>query len=182
MAYESPSFVVVERIGRVEIRDYDGYLAAETDVDGPLEQAGNAGFRTLARFIFGANQVSPGQSTKIAMTSPVTQVPADDRFRVRFMMPTKYTAESLPVPDDPRVTIVEVGPQRLAAIRYSGRWSQDGHDRHLEELREVLAANDRSTVGEPIWARYDPPWKPWFLRRNEVLVELDEPPSEHPQP
>ena len=105
MAYESPSYVVVERIGPVEIRDYDGYLAAETDVDGSLEQAGNAGFRTLARFIFGANQVSPGQSTKIAMTSPVTQVPADDRFRVRFMMPTQYTADSLPVPDDPRVEI-----------------------------------------------------------------------------
>ena len=182
MAYESPSYVVVERIGPVEIRDYEGHLAAETDVDGSLERAGNAGFRTLARFIFGANQVSPGQSTKIAMTSPVTQVPADDRFRVRFMMPTQYTAESLPVPDDPGVTIVEVGPQRLAAIRYSGQWSQDGHDRHLDELRVVLAANGRSTIGEPIWARYDPPWKPWFLRRNEVLVELDEPPSDDEQP
>ncbi len=91
--------------------------------------------------VVGANQVSPGQSTKIAMTSPVTQVPADDRFRVRFVMPTQYTAESLPVPNDPNVTI-----------------------------------------GDPIWARYDPPWKPWFLRRNEVLVELDEAPSTHPQP
>lgn len=64
MAYESPSYVVVERIGRVEIRDYEGYRAAETDVDGPLEQAGNAGFRTLARFIFGANQVSPGRARR----------------------------------------------------------------------------------------------------------------------
>ena len=76
------------------------------------------------------------------------------------------------------LTHPEGGAERLAAIRYSGRWSRDGHDRHLAQLREVLAADGRSPIGEPIWARYDPPWTPWFLRRNEVLVELDEPPSD----
>ena len=174
MSYESPEYTVTERIGRVEIRDYDGYLAAETTVDGPLERAGNAGFRTLARFIFGANETAPGESTKIAMTTPVTQVPTGDRYRIRFMMPRAYTTDTLPTPADDRVTITEVGPQRVAALRYSGSWSKSGHDRHLCELRDTLAVDGRSTVGEPVWARYDPPWKPWFLRRNEVMLELDD--------
>jgi len=117
MSYQSPSYEVVERIGRVEIRNYDGYLAAETVVEGTLERAGNAGFRTLARFIFGANEATPGESTKIAMTTPVAQVPEGDRFRIRFMMPGEYTTDTLPTPNDERVVIREVGPQQVAAIR-----------------------------------------------------------------
>lgn len=179
MAYESPTYHVEERIGEIELRRYERYLVAETLVEGPLERAGNGGFRVLAGYIFGGNKTEDGGSTKIAMTTPVIQDRVGDQFRVRFMMPNRFTDESLPTPNDPRVTITEVGPERLAAIRYRGRWNSGGYEHHLQKLRDGLEHAGRSTVGEPIWARYDPPWTPWFLRRNEVLVALDDqaPPS-----
>ena len=174
MAYESPNYQVEERTGEIELRRYEPYLVAETLVEGPLERAGNGGFRVLAGYIFGGNKTAGGDSTKIAMTTPVIQDRVGDQFRVRFMMPNGYTGDSLPTPNDPRVTITEVGPQRLAAIRYRGRWTRDGYERHLQKLYDALEQTDHTAVGEPIWARYDPPWTPWFQRRNEVLVALDD--------
>lgn len=175
MSYETPEYEVERRIGAVEIRRYQPYVVAETDVRGSLERAGTGGFRRLAGYIFGGNRAATGGSTKIAMTTPVTQERVGDEFRVRFMMPSEYDLESLPTPNDDRVRLERVGARRLAAIRYSGRWSQAGYERHLAELEEVLAANGLTASGEPVWARYDPPWTPWFLRRNEVLVAVEEP-------
>ena len=176
MAYESPTYEVLWTIGRVEIREYEPYLAAEVVVDGSIESAGNKGFRALASFIFGRNTASNDAGatggTKIAMTTPVTQQPVGDRYRVRFMMPTRYTIESLPSPTDSSVEICEVAPGRVAAIRYSGRWSASSYEHHLQTLRDSIQAAGLQKLGEPIWARYDPPWKPWFLRRNEVLLQV----------
>jgi len=174
MSNECPEYEVERRIGDIEIRRYQPYIVAETFVGGSLERAGTGAFRRLAGYIFGGNRTASGGSTKIAMTTPVTQERVGDEFRVRFMMPSEYDLESLPTPNDHRVRLERVGAQRLAAIRYSGRWSKAGYERHLAELVEALAANGLATSGEPIWARYDPPWTPWFLRRNEVLVALDE--------
>jgi effector-binding domain-containing protein len=109
-------------------------------------------------------------STKMSMTAPVTQTARDDQFAVQFMMPSKYARDELPVPNDDRVQIREVPARRLAAIRYSGTWSKKRYDTYWEKLAHVLAANGYTPVGEPIWARYDPPFKPWFLRRNEILT------------
>ena len=181
MPYESPAYEVEQRIGDVEIRRYEPYVVAETVVDGPLERAGNRGFRVLAGYIFGANEASSGTSTKIAMTTPVTQDRVTDGYRLRFMMPSAYDVASLPRPTDARVQIQPIGPQRLGAVRYSGRWSGGAYERHLARLEEALRSNGFTPVGEPIWARYDPPWKPWFLRRNEVLVAV-EPAAPDPSP
>ena len=172
MALDTPNYEVERTIGRVEIRNYEPYLVASTIVRGSLQNAGNGGFGILARYIFGANDSGDGTSTKIAMTSPVLQVPDDEGFVVRFMMPHDFTTDSLPTPKDQRVTIDEVGAQRLAALQYRGRWSKSLHDRNLRELRSALERDGLATEGEPIWARYDPPWKPWFLRTNEVLLAV----------
>lgn len=175
MAYESPSYRVLDRLGDVEIRDYDPYLVAEVDVDADLEGAGNEGFRVLAGYIFGANQdrsSSTGRSSRIAMTTPVTQEASGDRFTIRFMMPSAYSAETLPVPNDDRIRIRSVPARRLAAVRYSGRWSAGDYRKQLDRLERTLAREGLVPTGEPIWARYDPPFKPWFLRRNEVLTEF----------
>jgi hypothetical protein len=174
VSYESPEYVVERRIGEVEIRRYAPYVVAETYVSGSLERAGNGAFRRLAGYIFGGNRTSAGTSAKIAMTTPVTQQRVGDEFRVRFMMPSEYDLESLPIPNDDRVRLERVGQRRLAAIRYSGRWSKEAYERHLARLEETLSAHGWTPSGEPIWARYDPPWKPWLLRRNEVLVAVDE--------
>jgi hypothetical protein len=177
MTYESPTYEVDECLGDVEIRHYEPYVVAETLVRGSLEKAGNGGFRVLAGYIFGGNETDAGDSTKISMTTPVTQDQVGDRYRIRFMMPTRYTTDSLPTPKDERVTVREVGPQRLAAIRYSGRWSRAEYERPRARLVRALDDAGYEAVGEPIWARYDPPWKPWFLRRNEVLTAVREMPD-----
>lgn len=177
MAYESPEYRVIRQIGRAEIRRYEPYLVAETVVEGSLESAGSRGFRILAGFIFGRNTSGDGEttaekSTKIAMTTPVTQQAVAGRYRIQFMMPSRYTHETLPTPTDDEVEIRRVDSRLMAAVRYRGRWSVGGYESHLRELRTAVDDAGLESTGDPIWARYDPPWKPWFLRRNEVLIEV----------
>jgi hypothetical protein len=191
MANESPTYQVEAQIGDIELRRYEPYVVAETLVNGSLERAGIGGFRLLAGYIFGKNETAGagaggdggagdggGGSTKIAMTSPVFQERVGDDYRVRFMMPSSFTADSLPTPTDARVTINEVGAELVAAIRYGGRWTSAGYERHLAKLSAALDGAGYTTVGEPMWARYDPPWTPWFQRRNEVLIAV----RDHPAP
>lgn len=184
VAYESPKYEVADTIETVEIRRYDSYVVAETDVDGTIEDAGSQGFRILAKYIFGDNQGNTKvamtapvsqekiRPEKIAMTAPVTQERAGDRFTVQFMMPSKYTIETLPTPNDSRIRFREVEERQLAAIQYSGRWTDRNYRQHLAELVSTLRRHGYEPVGEPVWARYDPPFKPWFMRRNEILTSF----------
>jgi len=182
VAYESPEYRVISKLGAIEIREYEPYLVAETTVDGSLDDAGNRGFRILAKYIFGDNRGSQKiamtapvaqektEGTKIAMTTPVTQERTGDRYTVRFMMPSELTREALPAPNDERITIREMPARTLAAIRYSGTWSKRNYEKHLEALYEALRAEGLEPTGEPTWARYNPPFTPWFMRRNEILT------------
>lgn len=182
VAYDSPEYRVTTELGPIEIREYEPYLVAETTVDGSLENAGNRGFRILAKYIFGDNRASEKiamtapvaqekvEGTKIAMTTPVTQERTGDEYTVRFMMPSELSRDALPEPNDPRITIREVPSKSLAAVRYSGTWSKRNYEKHLQVLYDTLRAEGMEPTGEPIWARYNPPFTPWFLRRNEVLT------------
>jgi peptide-methionine (S)-S-oxide reductase len=115
---------------------------------------------------------SPERSEKIAMTAPVEQEASGDEWRIAFMMPAEYTIETLPEPLDSSVKLKEVPGRTVAAIRYSGAWKQDRYEKHLSELRKWIEAHDLRSAGDPVWARYDPPFKPWFLRRNEILIPV----------
>ncbi len=182
VAYESPKYRVIETLGEVEVREYEPYLVAETTVDGDLDSAGNQGFRVLAKYIFGDNQgeqkiamTAPvtqekTEGTKIAMTTPVTQEKVGDQYTIQFMMPSEYSRDELPKSNDPRIAIREIPARRFAVVRYSGTWSKRNYEKHLAQLLDTLGANNYEPVGEPVWARYDPPFKPWFLRRNEILT------------
>ncbi len=182
MATEQPAYVVVERREGFELRDYASYLVAETEVAADRREAGNAGFRILADYIFGNNQGARKIATtapvaqagaKIAMTAPVTQAAsAGDRYVVQFMMPSQYTLDDLPRPNDERVVLRQVPARRVAALRYSGTWSESRYLEHLQTLRAAMEREGLEPVGEPVWARYDPPYKPWFLRTNEILIEV----------
>jgi hypothetical protein len=182
MAIEKPSYRVIERREAFEIREYAPYLVAETVVGGSREEAGNAGFRILAGYIFGKNRgekkiamtapVAQTEPAKIAMTAPVTQEGQEGRWIIQFMMPSAYTLETLPEPLDPAVSFRVVPARRVAAHSYSGTWSATRYEEHLATLRAALDAAGFAAVGEPTWARYDPPFMPWFLRTNEILLEL----------
>jgi len=185
MAIEEAAYRVVEKDGACEIRDYAPHVLAETLVDGDLEQAGNAAFRPLFRYISGANRAR----AKVAMTAPVSQAPVGEkiamtapvgqerrsgRWAVSFMMPAAYTRETLPEPDDPRVVLRAVPARRMAAVRYSGTWSEKRYAQHRAALESWLAKKGLTAAGDPVWARYNPPFTPWFLRRNEILIPLTE--------
>lgn len=165
-----------------EVRHYEPYLVAETLVAGSADDAGSQGFRVLAGYIFGKNKGARAIAmtapvvqtpTKIAMTAPVTQSPAAAGYLVQFVMPPEWTIDTLPEPTDLAVSLRAMPARTVAVIRYSGTWSQERYAEHLARLQDALARAGLNWRGEPVWARYDPPWKPWFLRHNEIWLELD---------
>ena len=182
MAIDEPPYAVERAYDKVEVRRYEPYLVAEALVGGTAVDAGNAGFRILAAYIFGANKGSrkikmtapvTEMPVKIAMTAPVAQSARADGYVVQFAMPRQWTLETLPEPVDPRVVLRAVPARTIAVVRYSGTWSQGSYEEHLAQLEAVLAKEGLRWHGEPGWARYDPPWKPWFMRRNEIWLDLD---------
>ena len=184
LATEEAAYELVLAEGGVEIRDYESSIVAETVVDDDFEGAGNRAFRKLFQYIDGNNvsreeiamtaPVSQARSEKIAMTSPVAQQAAAGGWAVSFMMPSTYTMDTIPKPLDDAVVIRQIPAYRAAAIRYSGFWSEEKYLEHLEKLNQWIDGNGYEPLGEPVWARYDPPFKPWFMRRNEILIPVGE--------
>ena len=183
MAIEEPGYVVKSKVGSYEIRKYGPVLVAETRVEADFERAGNQAFRILASYIFGANKskvkiamTAPvsqaAASEKIAMTAPVTQSKEPSGYLVQFTMPKKYTLDTLPTPDDPRVHLQQLTPRKIAVYRYSGSWSEEHYQEKLQDFTEGLKRDRVETVGEPALARFDSPFQLWFLRRNEIWIEL----------
>ena len=167
---EQQVYEVLEEYPDFELRHYPDHLVAETQVGGPFELAGNVAFPRLARYIGGHNR----SSRKLAMTAPVVQEqdPRSRHYVVGFVMPAGVSADDLPDPLDSKVHTRRVPAETVAALRFSGRWSRRSFEKRTEQL---LAAVDRAgldVVGTPRYARYDPPWTPWFLRRNEVVVPV----------
>ena len=168
MGTEQPRYRVLETFDGAELREYEPQLVAEAEVSGSLETAGNAGFRVLAGYIFGRNR----GRRRIPMTAPVTQTGEGARWVLRFGMPSGYSLETLPEPLEPSVRFRVVPARRVAALRYSGTWSERRYHEHVALLREAMVARGLRATGEPEWARYNPPMLPWFLRRNEILIEV----------
>jgi effector-binding domain-containing protein len=188
MAAEEAKYNVLREENGFELREYESHIVAETTVDGEFEDAGSEAFGRLFKFISGYNKqqqkvamTSPvGQepsSQKIEMTSPVGQQKQDGKWVVSFMMPASFTLETTPEPKDPNVSIRQVPARLIAAVRYSGFWSEKSYRRNLAKLKDWMSKNRLTPLGEPIWARYDPPFMPWFLRRNEILIPVAPPES-----
>jgi hypothetical protein len=184
---EKPSYTVSTTIGAIEIRQYAPYIVAEVSLQSGENNAMMLGFRPLADYIFGQNisqekieMTSPvvQQSQKIEMTSPVIQS-ADASGgtnqmaqRVQFMMPKKYTLQTLPAPKNPDVTLKAIPAQTLAAISFSGIGAMAEMHAKEQELRDVLRDKGFEVTGEPLYARYDPPWVAPNQRLNEVLIPV----------
>ena len=109
---------------------------------------------------------------KISMTAPVSQQRIQEKWAVTFMMPASYTMETLPTPDDPYIKLRQVPARRVAAVRYSGFWSEEKYLLHKEKLEKWIKDNSFTVTGEPVWARYNPPFTLWFMRRNEILIPV----------
>lgn len=189
LAIEQPQYSVFESHqfegDTIELRSYSPYLVAETTVEiQDFDEASSEGFRRLADFIFGANNanvkmdmtapVETRKPEKMDMTAPVTTGGQAGAWDVRFMMPSKYTLSTLPVPNDARVRILEVPARTVAVIRFSGFWTQANFDERTLRLERFLAEQGIETLGAPVVARYNMPLTPWFLRNNEVQFEVKE--------
>ena len=191
MAIEEPGFQVLEQAGSFELREYPAYVVAETRVEAGFESAGNIAFQRLFGYISGKNVAqqkiamtapvtqsrSEARGEKIAMTAPVSQVADGGAYRVAFTLPATYTLKTAPKPLDPSVQIREVPAQVMACWRYTGRWTESNYRDNEKLLREQIAKRGLVIRGEPILARYNPPFTPWFMRRNEVLIPVEWRPS-----
>ena len=185
-ATAEPGYQVVRQLGEIEIRQYEPYAVAEVLINAPAGEAGNQGFRILAAYIFGKNKgerrlemTAPVTQTpvpvKLEMTAPVTLTPATGGYWVQFVLPKGVSAASAPAPIDPLVQLRDVPPLRMAVIRYTGFWTDANYNEHLNLLKEALRSADLHASGPPLYSRYDPPWTPWFMRRNEIWLPLDQP-------
>jgi hypothetical protein len=183
MAIEKARYRVEERDGRFELRQYEPHIVAETLVRGSFGNAGNTGFSRLFRYIQGNNRkresismtapVSQEQgSEKISMTAPVGQEKRDEEWSITFLMPSAYTMETLPEPLDRRVKLRRVEGRLIASFRYSGNWSEKRFEKKRALLLAHIARRGLRPAGETIFARYNPPFLPPFLRRNEVLIPV----------
>ncbi len=184
---EEPHYTVVETLGALEVRQYGSRIAAETTVDGSELSSRSDGFSRLAGYIFGKNSsrgsiamtapvAQEAGGTTIAMTAPVVQdQPAAGQWRIRFFMPSQYTLETLPRPNDPAVHIVAVPPQTFGVYRYSGSIDPAATSGAKRELLRLLEGSGWSPTGEPVAWFYDPPWTLPFLRRNEVAATVERP-------
>jgi hypothetical protein len=169
MATPEPAYTVILHEGNFEVRDYAAEVVAQVTASGDQDAAGNAGFRLLAGYIFGGN----ASRQHIAMTAPVIQTQRQSDWTVRFIMPPQSALKTLPVPNDSRVTLVALPPTRFAVVRFSGLAFEHDVSARTDELRQFIAAHHLQPAGPPWLARYNPPWTPWFMRRNEVLVPLE---------
>lgn len=181
MAADEPKFIVVEQREGYELRQYEPYLVAQTEVAGSQRGSGNQAFRLLAGYIFGNNQ----ENQKMAMTIPVTSqldssasAEGDTVYQWQFVMEPQYSRQSLPTPLDQRVNIRQIPARLMAARRYSGSTSKRNFLNQLSMLESALQRDGFRPRGEPISAVYNGPFTPGFARRNEVLIELEPSPSE----
>ncbi|MEM7221289.1 MAG: heme-binding protein [Pseudomonadota bacterium] len=187
---EQPTFTVIAEADDYELRRYDPFTVAETRVDGAFRNSGNVAFRRLAGYIFGRNTGSEEMAmtapvitqgapvgTTMEMTAPVISGPAEggEGWTYQFVMERKFTLDTLPRPLDPAVQLREVPGRLMAARRFSGRWLE-GHMREQEaRLLDALRRDGVAVLGDVSLARYNDPFTPFFLRRNEVLVEVAAP-------
>lgn len=177
---QEPAFAIRAKDGDFELRHYDERVVATTRVEGEWSKAGSEGFRRLAGYIFGKNRratsiamTAPvGQRQEIPMTAPVGQRREGNVWLVTFTMPAGSTLESLPTPEDPRVVLERLPPLDVAVVRFSGFWTVANVNEQTAALRAWVASRGLETAGEPEVNRFDPPFKPWFLRRNEVWLPL----------
>ena len=185
-ATEEPDYHVVQQLDGAEVRQYQPYVVAQVLVAGPADDAGSQAFPILAGYIFGKNKgdkrfamtapvTQTAQPTKLEMTAPVMQEPAAGGFMVQFVLPKGVTLATAPEPLDARVQLRQVPGNRVAVIRYSGLWSQSNYDEHLASLQAALKAAQIAWTGLPTLSRYDPPFTPWFMRRNEIWLTVQPP-------
>ena len=198
---ETMTYEVDRKDADFEIRKYGDHILAHIDVEASFDQAMGMGFSILANYIFGGNrkrssiemtapvseekidsekipmttpvtEESLKESEKIKMTTPVTEEKTGNIHRISFVMPSKYTLDTLPEPEDSRIKFEEVEEERMAALRFKGRVKEKLALEKIEEMKKWLKENNIQPKSNFIVAQYNNPAVPGFFRRNEILVKI----------
>jgi DNA gyrase inhibitor GyrI len=180
---EIPNYDIVETHDHIEIRQYKPMIIAEVQMQGQREEAIGEGFRLLADYIFGNNTVQKSiamtapvqqqENAKIAMTAPVQQQSTGNTWQVSFVMPSQYSMETLPKPNNDRVTLKEIPAKQFIVIRFSGMNSEHNVTEHEKKLMEFIQTKNIAVTGTAKYAFYNPPWTLPPMRRNEIMIELN---------
>lgn len=167
-ALEEPAFELLETDGDFELRRYADYQIVSAPAGTAFEDTGDVAFRPLFRYISGANT----GGNDIPMTAPVLQTRAADDWRLAFVVPAAVAAGTIPAPVAPGLKIETVMGGLYGVQRFSGGWGEERFIAQELALAETLKARGYAICGPTRYARYDPPFKPSFLRRNEILVPI----------
>ena len=182
-----PGYSVLQKDERFEVREYETLVVAETLVDAGFDEAGNIAFRRLFGYISGDNEAASeiamtapvmaldennDSGEKISMTAPVTGQETALGWRFAFVLPAGYTLANAPMPSNPEVRLEQVPARKVAVVRYSGSWNEASYDENLKLLQQWMLQNQLKANSAPRVAGYDPPWTLPFLRRNEVMIDI----------
>ena len=172
---EQLPYKVIAEVDGIEIRHYPSYVLVQTPAIGDLLQAGNRAFGRLLQYISGAN--ATGQ--KISMTAPVLQESqSKEAHTVSFVMPSDFVAGKSSLPNDDRLTVVQVTEHFAAVLKYRGSWNAELFATKAQELMRKVEQLGLTAIGDVYWARFDPPFKPGFMKRNEAIIKIQEPSKE----
>ena len=182
-----PDYSVLQKDELFEVREYETLVVAETLVDAGFDEAGNIAFKRLFGYISGDNEAASeiamtapvmaldennDSGEKISMTAPVTGQQTALGWRFAFVLPSSYTLANAPMPDNPAVRLEQVPARKVAVVRYSGSWNEASYDENLKLLQQWMLQNQLKANAPPRVAGYDPPWTLPFLRRNEVMIDI----------
>ena len=185
---EEAAYDVLKAEDNYELRLYEPMVVAETYIEDDFDNAGNQAFRKLFGYISGdnsaaseiamtapviANPGASGKGEKFDMTVPVLEQKNAQGWRYMFVLPASYSIQTAPEPLNEDVKLASQPQKRVAVIRYSGTWNENAMDEQTMQLKQWIAANDLTPVSDPRWAGYNPPWTLPFLRRNEVMIDVD---------
>ncbi len=166
---ERLNYEVLKTFSDFEVRRYPDHLLVQVEGIGDFNSASNKAFYPLFNYISGENAAQE----KIAMTAPVFQETKDSEMQViSFVLPKTVLPDQIPVPTNSKVTTKEVHEKDVAVLTFSGQWNENLLGRKAEQLIAGVHRAGLKPIGTVYFARYDPPWMPWFLRTNEALIDL----------
>ena len=169
---EQLPYTVLRDFGEFEVRRYPDHVLAQVTDRGDFASVGYRAFGPLFQFISGNNSASQS----IAMTAPVLQEEvAANTHVVSFVMPKEMSPEAIPAPRDARVETKPVAGFDAVVASFSGSWNPNRLHAKGEELKRRAKQSGLETTGNVLFARFNSPWMPWFLKRNEAMIALARP-------
>lgn len=165
MAIERASYEVMLKEEPFEIRNYAPMVIA---ISNETDLRGYSGFNEAFNYISGSNE----DHSKISMTTPVLN-DLEGNLTTAFVMPREYKIEDLPKPTSNNLSLRQVSQKKCASISFSGNANSKTVQTKIEELKKWIELKKLVPIGSFQLARYNPPFIPGFLKKNEVLIEIE---------